>query len=187
MNRPPVFRFTASIMTLICCLLFCSIPYIQASPPQPGRGWRGIPWGASEADVIRILGNEVVKNPEFGPEFNKSNNYIPLKIPQYTLSGEPFIVYFVFDRRTSGLAAIRMQKYNPADIIRLFDSLERLLTGKYGQPERIPGTGPRKAVWNLQEMLITLVATDHSSIGLSKDICIWYNPPRTIRSDTDKL
>lgn len=145
-----------------------------AQPSSQEQGFQGVRWGAGEAEIKSKLGSQIEKLPN--REAFGNDTYAELSIPNYSVGGSTFTVFFQMNRNTDGLKQVLIQKYSSNSVSRSFaaefEILSKLLTEKYGVATK---TGEFVKRWTAGDTVIEL-DDNHTAMINTENLTIRYFP-----------
>src|SRR5437879_721139 len=116
----------AKVVFLVALLIQLSAPCY--SRPKDILGWQGARWGRLERDILRTYASRLTKLPK---REDFAGLYVDYVIPDFTLDGNVYTIFFQMNKRTSKLDQIlirmnEMETRNPRE--ETFNHLGALLT-----------------------------------------------------------
>jgi hypothetical protein len=178
------------ITTFVFAFALVGCSRSETSPPssndQDRPGWQTTRWGMTADEIRKAM-------PEAGP-LDKTETFEPVQghkkvatlgINRFQIADHTFTVYFLMDDndRLERVILSPIKGQFPSIV---FDSLENLLTAKYGKPSITRGEGSRERtdVWHLSGMTITLNYYKEESIAYELANLVYSKPQKT---ELDKL
>ncbi|MGH9967419.1 MAG: hypothetical protein ACREBG_06250 [Pyrinomonadaceae bacterium] len=122
----------AVTLLLLSQLFVLNVPCY--SQQKDVAGWEQVRWGMSNEDVARVVGARLKKLPKREVFLGMHVDYV---IPEFSLEGEDFTVYFQIDDATNKLSQILIRLNEQKSRLpreKIFNSLESLLAQQYGKP-----------------------------------------------------
>jgi hypothetical protein len=148
-------------MNLKAFILFLLVCFVHTALTQTDlEGWRQSKWGMTADQVIKAFNGEVVRLKK--PDVFK-DGHAPVGIESYALAGHKYKVSFVVNEKGKlHKVSLDLQEEGNESI---FESLEKLLTEKYGKPSyqnnrrndgNLAQSLSRETMWSFSKTTITL-------------------------------
>lgn len=145
-------------------------------------GWQSARWGMNNYEIVASLPDA---KPLIRPEVydvGGKKRVATIGIERYEISGEYFDVNFLMDESEKLEKVILKPKGNTGKAV-VFQSLEKLLTEKYGKPNLVQdhgandlGSTGNTCIWNMPGLTITL---NYLKTSLFEHMNLIYSNPDT--------
>ena len=155
---------------LLCLFLagLCSVAHAQAL-------WRGVPAGASPAEV----GQRIEEATPARPSTLSEEPRALLEIPRFEIADTDFAVRFLFERERLVNVVLRADTASPGDAQALADRIYASLRSRYGlelsgKSRGVPLSSPLDRRWLFRRTTVHLQVVDERSVLLTYGV----QPPR---------
>jgi hypothetical protein len=138
-----------------------------AAPLLHQVNWQNTQWGMTVDQVRRVCGAPCAETPASDLRGKSNESQIADLTRPWTSGDLRFQAYFMFDRSTRRLGAVRLEFVGGADA----NSVEGALRTRYGQPANVQITQvTRFLIWYAGQDQVGLL-----TIG-GREATIWYQP-----------
>jgi len=143
-------------INIIVFSLICMITILGQQ--KDVNGWQEAKWGMTEDEVLEAFKGEAIRLDKI---VAYQASYASIGIINYDISGDKYLVHFIFDENKKNLQRIAITPEATTILDFHFRRLEQLLTEKYGIPyfkNTVTAMGGDKSVvaWNLESTIIEL-------------------------------
>lgn len=166
--------------------LLCAAALAQTPTADPG-GWSKAKWGMTKKQVLAAFGDEA-KSPPPRLDGKRFGSEPGVTVPGLDIAGVTFTAELTFEEETTRLDRIVLHSLDKKPSDTLFDSLERLLTQRYGQPVRRDIRSVSKlilsAMWVFPKTVIELEMIEAENVNVRSVTVLYFENKRSV---VDKL